>query len=333
MMSLVPDFRVTNTLRLDSHADFGGVAATVEDVLELQAEADRRRLALLPLGQGSNVIPMPRLHRLVCHMAIRGIEIVEDRGNEVLLQVGAGEDWDGLVRWCIEQQFFGIENLSLIPGSVGAAPVQNIGAYGVEIGSFIEWVEVAERGTLNRYDRSACRFAYRSSVFQHKDGIAITAVALRLSRAAHPVLTHREVAAALRDQGITTPTPQEVAHAIIRIRSNKLPDPNDHPNAGSFFKNPYVAAEDLPRLKALVPDLVHFPDAKGVKLSAAQLIDRAGWKNKPARGLVCWHKQPLVVVNQQAGDAREVLAFASAIRDDIQRRYGVALDLEPTVLR
>ncbi len=308
-------------------------ATVIDSVDTLQAVCRNAASGLTVLGEGSNVVPMPEVKTEIGLMRIKGFEVIAEESGRVVLDVAAGENWHACVMRCLDAGWFGLENLALIPGSVGAAPVQNIGAYGVELAAFVQSVDVVDAGggrrTLSCED---CEFAYRDSVFKREPEWIIVGVRLSLSKAATPVTTYPDIQEELASRGVDEPSPQDVAAAVIAVRQRKLPDPADTPNAGSFFKNPLVSRERVDALKKTIPDLVTFPQAAGIKLSAAQLIDRGGWKNRHRGGVTVWPRQPLVLINPDHQSATDVLAFAADIRRDIAARYGVELELEPSLL-
>jgi UDP-N-acetylmuramate dehydrogenase len=243
--------------------------------------------------------------------------------------------WHDLVRRCVGQGLFGIENLALIPGLVGAAPIQNIGAYGVELESvFDHLTAVSSRdGSVQRFDRPECGFGYRDSRFRRDaaDGHVIVDVALRLVRRFDANASYPDVREEVRRIGGAA-NAARLADAVIRVRRRKLPDPRTVPNAGSFFKNPIVSRAEFDRLRGRVERLIGYDAADGVKIPAARLIDAAGWKGKRLGRAGVWPRQPLVLVNLGGARARDVLALAAAIVADVAARYGVVLELEPRIL-
>ncbi len=329
---------VPNTLGVKSVAKQGCSAFSSGDV-QLAIDAARAAgLSFVALGEGSNIVPLSEVDAFVCLIEIPGIRVCREDADSVSIAVGAGENWHGLVQRCLQRGWYGLENLSLIPGSVGAAPVQNIGAYGVEVASCIDGVTVLdEGGTIYLLDREACQFAYRDSIFKQRGGQTIVEVQLTLSKAPKVVWDYPDLQAELAAAQIDTPTPLDIAAAVITIRQRKLPDPAVTPNAGSFFKNPVVARHHASELRASYPELKQFLSSdplrtEAVKLSAAQLIDMAGWKTKPAAKVACWQQQPLVLVNIDAASAQEILAFAEDIQRDVLGKFGVQLELEPSLL-
>jgi UDP-N-acetylmuramate dehydrogenase len=303
----------------------------VEDIRDAQVAAAARSLPFVVLGGGSNVLPLPKVRQFVCLQALRGVELLEDTDDFVRIRVGAGENWHAIVIETLRKGWYGLENMALIPGSVGAAPVQNIGAYGVELASFVERVNVlTEQGEQVSMHKAQCRFAYRDSVFKVRRQLVILSVELRLSKRPQPSIEYPDLVAEMQNRD---PLPRNIADAVIAIRQRKLPDPAMTPNAGSFFKNPIVEAAAANQLATQHSGMSIFLQDDGrAKLSAAQLIDRAGWKDRGTDKVRCWPTQPLVLTNVGGADANDVLAFANAICDDIRERFGVQLELEPCVL-
>jgi UDP-N-acetylmuramate dehydrogenase len=311
----------------------------VEDPAQLTLLTADPALAALPrlvLGGGSNLlITRDEVDSLVLHMALTGKEIVGETGDAILVRARAGENWHGFVQWTLEQGLGGLENMSLIPGTVGASPIQNIGAYGAEVKDLFHSLTAFDfaTGTTRTMDAGACRFAYRDSVFKHEDGrdLAVLDVTFALPRAWTPNLRYAELAQALAD--LAAPTPRQVSDAVIAIRRRKLPDPAEIGNAGSFFKNPVVSGEHCARLLESWPNLVHHAQPDGSeKLAAGWLIDQCGWKGKSLGRAGVYPKQALVLVNNGGATGEEVLALARAIQADVQERFGVLLEPEPVMV-
>jgi len=335
-MQLRIDMPIPNTLALPARAKVGIHATSVEQVQEAQRYSQKHGLAFLALGEGSNVVARSQVAQFVCLMGLKGVEVVRQTQTEVLVNVAAGENWHQTVSHTLAQGWYGLENLALIPGSVGAAPVQNIGAYGVEIADFVDQVEIIDgQGELQLLDVSSCEFSYRNSIFKQRKDWIITRIRLRLQKQADVVITYPELQMDLAAQHRSDPTPEDVFASVQRIRRNKLPDVNKNPNVGSFFKNPLVTTEFASSLKERNAWLKVFPqdeNSEMVKLSAAQLIDQLGWKERPAPEVMCWITQPLVLVNRGKADSDAVLNFAESIRADVLSHFSVHLELEPSVL-
>jgi len=334
VIDIVPRYDLSrcNTLRLPGVAERAAIVTTVDD---LQRVIERERGAVRVLGGGSNVVVRERVSGCVVFPRIGGIRVEEEPRGRALVRVGAGVRWHDLVRFCIGQRLNGIENLALIPGLVGAAPIQNIGAYGVELDTvFDHLVAVSCRdGGVHRLDRAACAFGYRDSRFRRADADAfvIVEVVLRLSRTYAPHIDYPDVREeALRIGKLDSAA--RLAEAVIRVRRRKLPDPRSVPNAGSFFKNPIVSRAQFDSLRERIDRLLGYDAAGGVKLAAARLIDAAGWKGRRLGRAGVWGRQPLVLVNLGGARASDVLALADAIASDVRDRYAVELELEPRLL-
>lgn len=337
-MSASGNLKSFNTLAVDSQAAQLEIVTSTEQLQQLARRCDPERMLIL--GEGSNVVLAPELNRSVVVMRTHGID-VEDLGTHVELTVAAGENWHQLVMWSIEAGYCGLENLALIPGSVGAAPVQNIGAYGVELADLLVSVEVVELGSgkvfvLNHDD---CRFGYRDSRFKQDRGqFAITSLTLRLHRDRQPVLDYPDLRAELQRLNISSPTVAQVASAVITIRQAKLPDPGDVANVGSFFKNPLIGTSQLALLLRNYPTLKSFPvveqgrDTGLHKLSAAQLIDLSGFKERGTAQVSVWPQQPLVLVNYAAPTADAIIEFANSIREEVAARFEIQLEIEPDLI-
>jgi UDP-N-acetylmuramate dehydrogenase len=312
----------------------------VTDPAQLAALAAEPALAALPrllLGGGSNLLLTRDVDALVLHMALEGKEIVGEQDGRILVRARAGENWHGFVQWTVNQGLGGMENLSLIPGTVGASPIQNIGAYGLEIKDVFHSLTAFDfaSGATRTMTALECRFGYRDSVFKHLDGaqLAVLDVTFALPRDWTPNLGYAELARELDAQGILEPTPRQVSDAVVAIRRRKLPDPAAIGNAGSFFKNPVVSSEHCARLLAQWPDLVHHRQPDGSeKLAAGWLIDQCGWKGRNLGRAGVYPKQALVLVNNGGATGAEVLALARAIQLDVRTRFGVELEPEPVTL-
>lgn len=313
--------------------------ARVRDLDDLPAvldHADWRERPLLVLGEGSNLLFTRDFDGLVLRIEAQRIQQSRWEGDDAVVRVEAGRGWHDFVRWSVDAGFGGLENLSLIPGTVGAAPIQNIGAYGVELASCIESVEVYDRATrrFDALDRGACAFGYRDSVFKREAGRRIvTAVRFRFAAAWQPVLDYPGVREALAARDVASPTPADVSDAICTIRARKLPDPRVVGNAGSFFKNPVLPRADADALAARHPGMPRW-DAGGAhaKLSAAWLIEQAGLKGhrEGDAGVSALHA--LVLVNHGHATGAQLLAVARHVQALVHARFGVHLEPEPLIL-
>ncbi len=322
-----------NSFGIDVRAQFFAEARSDADVREALAYASTQALPLLVIGGGSNLLLTQDIPALVLRMATQGIRVLQDDGVQVVVEAEAGEAWHPFVLWTLEQGFCGLENLSLIPGTVGAAPMQNIGAYGVEIKDVFAGLTALDRqtGELRDFSLEECNFAYRDSLFKHETGRWLTLrVRFALSRVSHLKLDYGPVQQRLVGQGITEATPSDVSRAICSIRSEKLPDPAVLGNAGSFFKNPLVSKALAEELQALYPDLVAYPQADGqMKLAAGWLIDKAGWKGFRDGDAGVHALQALVLVNYGGATGHDIANLAQRIQRDIAQRFKVELEMEP----
>ncbi|WQG57474.1 UDP-N-acetylmuramate dehydrogenase [Pseudomonas sp. RTB3] len=322
-----------NSFGIDVRAQLFAEAHGDADVREALAYAAAQALPLLVIGGGSNLLLTQDICALVLRMATRGIRVLQDDGSRVVIEAEAGEAWHPFVLWSLEQGLSGLENLSLIPGTVGAAPMQNIGAYGVEIKDVFHSLTALDRqtGELREFSLGDCAFAYRDSVFKRETGRwVILRVRFALSRIRHLKLDYGPVQQRLAAQGITDATPSDVSRAICSIRREKLPDPAELGNAGSFFKNPLVSQALAAELKSQYPDLVAYPQADGqMKLAAGWLIDKAGWKGFRDGDAGVHNMQALVLVNYGGATGQDIANLARRIQQDIAQRFKVELEMEP----
>ena len=323
------DLGSLTTLRLPARAKRFVRAESHAQLCQLLLEHGDISRPLLLLGGGSNLILSGRFDGLCLQIASRGIKSEPLDNDRVRVCAQAGENWHRFVEYCLDNGWHGLENLALIPGTVGAAPIQNIGAYGVEVKDFLHHVEVWDRKQAKRIQLSCaqCRFGYRESLF--KSGEPGRYVVLSVS---FDLLTHYRPKlgyAGLADHPGTASDPRALFDAVVELRRAKLPDPEQLPNAGSFFKNPVVSLKQFEQLKSEYPQLVAYPDSQGMKLAAGWLIDRAGWKGYRDGAVGVHQHQALVLVNYGGADATQLLALAAEIQADVATRFGVALEIEP----
>lgn len=301
---------------------------------DLYAAGRLAQQPLLVLGGGSNILFTADFPGLVLHMCNRGISIAAEDDNAVYVRAAAGENWHAFVLWTLQRGLGGLENLSLIPGTVGASPIQNIGAYGVEVKDSLHSLTYFDlvSGEMITLDNQACQFAYRDSVFKralHGRAIIVD-VCFALPKHWQPNLRYAELAQELSARGVIHPDPRTISDAVIAIRSRKLPDPAAIGNAGSFFKNPLVSAPQRAALLEQYPQLVSYPQPDGsYKLAAGWLIDQCGWKGKAVGSAGVYEKQALVLINRGSARGDEVVALARAIQADVKQRFGVQLEPEP----
>ncbi len=335
----IPDFslKCLNTFGIAARAAQYLALTSSAQLPFVLADAQLAALPRLVLGGGSNLLFTRDFPGLVLHMCLRGREVLGVQGGVTLVRAQAGENWHAFVQWTLEQGLGGLENLSLIPGTVGAAPIQNIGAYGTEIKDVFHSLSAYDcaSGEIRTIDGAACRFGYRDSVFKHADGaeLVILDVTFALPLAWRANLRYAELAQALAEQGLEAPSAQQVSDTVVAIRRRKLPDPAVLGNAGSFFKNPVVTRAQCDALLARFPALVHHLQSDGnEKLAAGWLIDQCGWKGRSLGQAGVYPKQALVLVNHGNASGTEVVALAQAIMADVFARYGVQLEPEPVFI-
>lgn len=325
-----------NTLRVAARATLLAEVRDAAVLPELFAFPAVREHRVLVLGEGSNVLFTGDYAGTVIAMATRGVELLDDDGARALIRVAAGERWDDFVRWSLGQGHAGLENLILIPGTAGAAPLQNIGAYGVEVGEFIHAVEAWDRKAQRAVtlDHAVCGFAYRDSIFKRSpDRYLITAVVFALPREHALRLDYAGVREELATMGVTQPAPFHVAEAVLRLRTRKLPDPAVIGNAGSFFKNPIVPMAQAETLKRDHPDLPSWLGSEGhAKLSAAWLIETCGFKGLRENDAGISNRHALVLVNHGRASGAELWALAQRVQSGVRARFGVELEPEPRII-
>ncbi len=321
-----------NTLRLPAQA---AQYCRIENEAQLNALPPHQKRFIL--GGGSNLVLLGDFDGLVLHIGLKGKRLAFEDAEAWYIEAAGGENWHDFVLWTLAQGWPGLENLVLIPGTVGAAPVQNIGAYGLEAGERIHQVRALDldSGDTRTFSQAECQFSYRDSLWKkegwHLSGrFCITSVVFRLPKRWQPNCTYAELARELAVKDRATPSPQNIADTIIALRQRKLPDPAVLPNAGSFFENPVVDAGFAEQLAAAYPSLPRYPQTDGrVKLAAGWLIEQAGWKGRPLGPVGMYEKQALVLVNRGGASAQELLDLMAAVRDDVVQRFGVTLKPEP----
>ncbi len=290
------------------------------------------------LGGGSNMLLTRDIDALVIHIDLKGKKIVEENDDFVWIESQAGENWHEFVLWTIDQNFGGLENMSLIPGNVGTTPVQNIGAYGTEIkDTFVHCEALSiENQETKKFTKEACHFGYRESIFKHdvKDQYVITSVVFKLTKHNHKINTsYGDIAAELTKNNITTPTLKDVSNAVIAIRQSKLPDPKELGNSGSFFKNPIVLKSDFKTIQAKFPEMKFYDVSETeVKVPAGWLIEQAGFKGKRFGDAGIHKNQALVLVNYGNATGQEILAVAKKIQETVFKTFGIHIEAEVNVI-
>jgi len=325
-----------NTFRIPVVARSFVEIRSEQELPELFSRLDPETEKILILGGGSNMLFTKDFEGTVIKMAIPGIRY-EEQGNDILVTAGAGVVWNHLVRFCVERGFAGLENLTLIPGTVGAAPIQNIGAYGVEIKDVFETCRAYDlkTGLFTVFSREECQFAYRESIFKQalKGQYIITSVSFRLSKTSRLQTHYGAIQDELHKRRIDQPDIADISAVVADIRVSKLPDPSTIGNAGSFFKNPVISPEQFEALRARFPDVVHYPAPGGnVKLAAGWLIEQCGYKGKVSGQTGTWKNQALVLVNHGHASGQEVYDFSEEILNSVYTRFGVQLSREVNIL-
>lgn len=332
------DLKPYNTLRISARARYFISVESESQLKEILRHPKAKELKIMVLGGGSNVLFADDFDGLILHIQIKRREVIKETDDYVWLKIGAGENWHHTVRYCVEKGWGGIENLSLIPGTVGAAPIQNIGAYGVEIEKVFEWLEAVdiEGRETRQYEKQHCEFGYRDSIFKGelKGVVIVTNVVLKLSKNPELNTSYGAIQSELEKRDIEQPTIRDISDIVIDIRNSKLPNPNLLGNAGSFFKNPIVNDNVYKRIKE------EYPKAPGydmgnqkTKVPAGWLIEEAGWKGKIVGNTGTYKQQALVIVNHGGAKAREILNLADQIKKSVTEQFGIALVPEVNIVR
>lgn len=325
-----------NTFGIQANCDRFIDMETEDDVMKLKDMLDDKDMPLLIIGRGSNLLLTDDYHATVLHCSIKGKTIVKEDGNSVLLRCGAGEEWDSIVDYCVAHDWQGIENLSLIPGEVGASAVQNIGAYGTEVKEIIHSIEAVEisTGKKHTFSNEQCEYSYRQSKFKNewKDRFIITHVTYRLEKSTDyiPKVDYGNIKSELERKGISMPTMKDIRDVVISIRKDKLPDPEVEGNAGSFFMNPIVEKATFMNLLEQYPDMPHYNvDSEREKIPAGWMIDQCGWKGKTLGKAGVHDRQALVLVNRGGATGKDILHLCNTIRNDVKQKFGI--DIHPEV--
>ncbi|HSJ66144.1 MAG TPA: UDP-N-acetylmuramate dehydrogenase [Anditalea sp.] len=321
-----------NTFGLDKKAKFFIEVHSNEEVIQALEFAKDKKIPVFILGGGSNILLTKDIHAVVLKINIKGLEILSESDTEVKVKVGAGESWHDFVLKAISNEWAGVENLSLIPGTVGASPMQNIGAYGVEIKEVFDSLEAIDREThdIIVFNHQQCQFGYRESIFKNiaKDKYIITHVHFRLLKKPSYNVSYGAILQTLKEMNITDLSLKAISDAVIHIRQSKLPDPKVIGNAGSFFKNPTVPVAQYEELKVLHPNIPGYETDEGVKIPAAWLIEKAGWKGKRFGQIGVHEFQPLVLVNYGQGEGQDIVDLSEKIQADIFKKFGIKLHPE-----
>lgn len=325
-----------NTFGIDKKAKYFSIANNIQDVIEAIQFSKKNNIPLVVLGGGSNILLTKDLEALLLKIDIQGISLIKETNESVWIEVGAGVNWHSLVLYCIEKEWAGVENLSLIPGTVGASPMQNIGAYGIEIKEVFENLTAINRDTLSieKFDWAQCEFGYRESVFKNKlkNKYIISSVCFKLNK--NPVFNtnYGAIQDTLQSMQVEELSIKAISDAVIKIRQSKLPDPKQIGNAGSFFKNPTVETAKYEALKKEYPLIPGYPLQDSVKIPAAWLIEQAGWKGKRFGNIGVHQNQPLVLVNYGDGDGAEIKILSEKIQASVEEKFGILLSPEVNFL-
>lgn len=327
-----------NTFGIKVFAKYFTIIRSASEGKELLASDLFKNEKHLFLGGGSNILFTKNFDGLVIKVEIKGIKILHENDANIVLKVGSGENWHTFVMYCVERNWGGLENLSLIPGTVGAAPMQNIGAYGVEIKKIISAVEAIEisSGESKNFTNAECNFGYRESIFKQnaKDKYLISSITLTLTKKNHYFNTsYGAIDETLKQQRVQELSVRSISDAVIHIRSTKLPDPSRIGNAGSFFKNPSIQADLHDFIKKHYPSLPSYPTVDGlVKIPAAWLIEQCGWKGKTFDNIGVHQHQALVIVNYGGGEGEKIWQLAMNIRDSVKEKFNITLQPEVNVI-
>ncbi len=329
--------RPFNTFHVDAQVEFLAYIKTIEEARSLIHNKLLNNRNYIFLGGGSNILFTRNYHGVVIKIDLQGKELIDETPELVYVKVQAGEVWDDFVAWAVNRGYGGIENLSLIPGNVGSSPIQNIGAYGVELKDVFHSLEALDlkSGKINTFTKPQCNFSYRSSIFKEKNykHFMITSVVLKLEK--KPVVNagYGTIIEELEKMGVQQPTIKEMRAAIISIRNQKLPDHNILGNAGSFFKNPIISTKEFERCRELLPGIVFYKLAnEKIKLAAGWLIEKAGWKGVRKGNVGVHHNQALVLVNYGNATGKEVFDLSEEIIQDINEKYSIKLEREVNII-
>lgn len=339
-MEILKNYDLTNynTFGLQAKAKFFCSVNSVNQLIEVLQSPEAQSHQIFPLGGGSNILLTKNIDGFVIHNNILGIRLLHQSEDHYFVEAGAGENWHQFVTSSLQNNWYGAENLSLIPGSVGAAPMQNIGAYGVELKEVFEYLDAVEisTGKIERFTNTQCEFGYRSSVFKTslKSKYIIVKVVFKLNKFATLKTQYGAIKEQLLSMGIENPTPKDVSDAVIAIRTSKLPDPKKIGNSGSFFKNPVISTSQLKNIQSNYPEVPFYQAGDElVKVPAGWLIEQAGWKGKTINNNYGVHKfQALVLVNYGGATGKQIAELSKEIQEDIFKKFGVVLEAEVNII-
>ena len=321
-----------NTFNVSETANF---IYEVEEISELKGILSDSKGKILILGGGSNILFTKRFEGTIINLKNKGIKVISENKDSILVEVCAGENWNDFVIWAVENNYGGIENLSLIPGNVGAAPIQNIGAYGVELKDIFYSCSGIELDSLKEFEmnKSQCKFSYRNSIFKNelKDKVVITSIKLNLTKDNHHFnIAYKDLKENLSNSELSL---KVISDEVIKIRQSKLPDHKSVGNCGSFFKNPIVSLSKLKKIKAVYPNLPSFKiDSNNYKIPAAWLIEKSGFKERGNKNVGVYENQPLVIINHGSATGKEILDFANEIKETIYNNFNIQLEEEVLII-
>jgi len=321
-----------NTFNVSETANF---IYEVEEISELKGILSDSKGKILILGGGSNILFTKRFEGTIINLKNKGIKVISENKDSILVEVCAGENWNDFVIWAVENNYGGIENLSLIPGNVGAAPIQNIGAYGVELKDIFYSCSGIELDSLKEFEmnKSECKFSYRNSIFKNelKDKVVITSIKLNLTKDNHHFnIAYKDLKENLSNSELSL---KVISDEVIKIRQSKLPDHKSVGNCGSFFKNPIVSLSKLKKIKAVYPNLPSFKiDSNNYKIPAAWLIEKSGFKERGNKNVGVYENQPLVIINHGSATGKEILDFANEIKETIYNNFNIQLEEEVLII-
>lgn len=330
-------FKNLNTFGVDVNSKFFAEVFSEDELINLLSDKEINRNRKLILGGGSNILFTKDFDGLVIKLCSKNITVVEENIESVIIEADAGVIWDDLVKFCVERNFGGIENLTLIPGTVGAAPTQNIGAYGQELSETFDSLNgvFINSGKKKTFTKAECRFSYRSSFFKEelKNEFVITSVKLKLSKNPKPNTYYKVLSDYLSKKEIVNPSIEDISNSVAEIRRSKLPDPARIGNAGSFFKNPVVSVDLFQKIKSEYPDINSFPSESGkLKISAGWLIEKSGWKGKRFGEVGTSSDHALVICNFGNATGSEILEFAMRIKEEVSNKFGIILEEEVNII-
>lgn len=324
-----------NTFGIDVKARYFAECTSVDDIVTLLADDTFSRLPLVVLGGGSNILFTDDVQGVVLKMDMQDIRLIGETDTTVILEADAGVDWDSFVQHAVSNHLSGVENLALIPGTCGASPIQNIGAYGVEVKDVIYRVDALNRETIQRevFINAACKFGYRDSIFKResKDRYIILSVQYQLQKQFKPNIKYGAIRQELDAKGVDAPSMMDVYQAVCAIRQSKLPDPKEMGNAGSFFKNPYISNEQYLQLKSKHPDIVAYAEQDRWKIAAGWLIEQCGLKGYRSGDAGVHTKQALVLVNYGSATGQDILALANKVQQMVLDTFGITIEMEVNI--